>query len=226
MSFYILIFAVPSIFVDYAHDTTGFLTWHRQYLLWFEWEIQYMLKSMNRQDYHTFRLSYWDWRYSMQTESNSPFKHNRLGMTVESEDTARLPIVKGRLFNHGWNTICWFPEIMPNFTIAEPVCNPNMPGRVLQRCSTVSQGDPSPCAYNNPNWPRIQDVNDALMESKYDVSPYDVFSNGGFRNSLEGFQIVDSDCNAETDRFCGQFPGTNTFVNVTLHIAVSLVLLN
>ena len=25
--------------MDYAHESTGFPTWHRQFLLWFEWEI-------------------------------------------------------------------------------------------------------------------------------------------------------------------------------------------
>ena len=64
---------------DYAHESTGFLTWHRQFLLWFEWEVQYMLESMGRDDYYMFRIPYWDWRKEEQTDDNSPFKSNRLG---------------------------------------------------------------------------------------------------------------------------------------------------
>ena len=35
---------------DYAHESTGFPTWHCQFLLWFESEVQYMLESMGRED--------------------------------------------------------------------------------------------------------------------------------------------------------------------------------
>ena len=52
--------------LDYAHAGPGFSTWHRYLNLWFEWELQYMLESMDDSEYHMFRLPYWDWRQEIQ----------------------------------------------------------------------------------------------------------------------------------------------------------------
>ena len=42
--------------LDYAHEATGFPTWHRLFLLWFEREMQILLRDDN------FTIDYWDWR--------------------------------------------------------------------------------------------------------------------------------------------------------------------
>jgi hypothetical protein len=102
-------------YADYAHESTGFPTWHRQYLLWLEWELQYMLKETTRPNtYYMFRLHYWDWRKEMQTDENSPFKDNRLGSTVYRGGNL---IVEGTLA-HGWTHRCW--KFTPGL-----ICDPN-----------------------------------------------------------------------------------------------------
>ena len=143
-----------------------------------------MLKSSGQNDYHNFRLSYWDWRNTIQTEENSPFKVNRLGNTVMEDN---MPIVKGDLFNNGWNTFCWSTDsdIGRNAT---PVCDPTFNTQRLQRCPF-----PSKCAVDSINWPSIKDVNDALGKNIYDTSPFSPRSSEGFRNFFEGFLKVD-DC--------------------------------
>ena len=95
----IINFAIPVVYADYAHEATGFPTWHRQYLLWLEWELQYMLRETIQLDtYYTFRLHYWDWRKERQTDENSPFKSNRLGVTV---NITGFPRVQGDLVGSG-----------------------------------------------------------------------------------------------------------------------------
>ena len=196
--------------VDYAHESTGFPTWHRQYLLWMEWEIQYMLKSSRPTSYHQFRLPYWDWRHSLQSENNSPFKESRLG--TSSDDSS---IVRGDLFQ-SWNTTCWPKPSEIQETSGQParICNPNVLTRKLQRCPSTNSSL-MPCSPNNPDWPTIRNVNDALGMSTFDASPYDKMARG-FRNYLEGFVPVSStSCN--NDNFCNRMEN----IARTLHNKVS-----
>jgi hypothetical protein len=179
--------------VDYAHESTGFPTWHRQYLLWLEWELQYMLKETQPNTYHTFRLHYWDWRFEQQTSENSPFVSNRLGVTT-SNGTVRIDLVRS---TNGWETRCW----------NEPrICNPNVNTGSLRRCPIPDSGE-DPCRYDNPLWPTIEDVNNAVGISSYDGSTYyDMFSRSGFRNFMEGFYVLSDDQNGRdsciTNQLC------------------------
>ena len=91
----IIIFTITLAEVDYAHESTGFPTWHRQYLLWLEWELQYMLNANGYSNYYMFQLHYWDWRKNKQTNANLPFKSNRLGVTMDNDGSGR-PIVDRR----------------------------------------------------------------------------------------------------------------------------------
>ena len=137
---------------DYAHESTGFLTWHRQFLLWFEWEVQYMLESMRRDDYYVFRIPYWDWRKEEQTDDNSPFKSNRLGETVNNNG---LPQVHGDLhstFLNNWQTICWEKEK------SYGICNPQVSTGQLQRCPMKES-----CSSKNELWPSSDNVNNTLF---------------------------------------------------------------
>ena len=84
---------------DYAHEATGFPTWHRLFLLWFEREMQIFLQDEN------FTLHYWDWRDSNQRRSL--FQSNRLG-----EHNMVTSAVTGQLFdNDGWQTVCWYDAL-------------------------------------------------------------------------------------------------------------------
>ena len=177
-----------------------------------------MLKSMNRQDYYEFRLSYWDWRSGSQTEENSPFKENRLGTSVEY-GTERKPIVNGRIFGppHNWNTYCW--SFDNNESQSTQVCNPNANSSLpLQRCPKVDENEPSPCDYDNTNWPTKDNVNNALGNTIYDIEDFDRLSHDGFRNYLEGFKVVD-DCNE--NRFCAWDKKRDRNILRTLHNTVS-----
>ena len=203
---YYIDLADSTLEVDYAHESTGFPTWHRHYLLWLEWEIQYMLKSSRPYDHHKFRLPYWDWRRELQTEENSPFKEKRLGQTINS--TAGLPIVNGSLYDGGWYTVCW-PNSMEEINVSSAICNPNTPTRLLQRCP-----DQDRCAVGNETWPSLQDVNDALGGYNiYDEDPFSQLSNSSFRNILQQY----NDCDGNV--MC--FSTDDAYIASKLHNTVS-----
>ncbi len=165
-------------YADYAHESTGFPTWHRQYLLWLEWELQYMLKETRPNTYHMFRLHYWDWRFEQQTSENSPFMRNRLGVTTSINSTVQIDLA------NGWETRCWNVKLQ--------ICNPNVNTESLRRCPTTGSGE-DPCRYDNRLWPTIEDVNNAVGMSSYDGSTYNKFSTSGFRNYMEGFNVLTDD---------------------------------
>lgn len=213
--------------VDYAHESTGFPTWHRQYLLWLEWELQYMLKE-TRPDtypYYMFRFHYWDWRKERQSNENSPFKSNRLGMTV---NISGFPRVQGDLVSNGWSTRCW--RLDPG-----EICNPNDGSDSrgifpLQRCPFRDD----PCNISNIGWPTNADVNDAVSMKSYDGGEYDRFSTSGFRNFMEGFNVLSNDqagrdscstnslCLCGSDSMCAD-PQSSIPIARRLHNSVSRV---
>ena len=212
--------------VDYAHESTGFPTWHRQYLLWLEWELQYMQKEMQVDNYHMFRLHYWDWRSEMQSDTNTPFKHNRLGVTVNE---GGFPRVQGDLVNDGWDTRCW--RLDPG-EICDPNINDDSRGiHPLQRCPLIDD----PCSINNSDWPSIANVSDAINMSSYDDGEYNRFSTSGFRNFMEGFHVLlndpagRDDCSANRLCLCGNDPKcaeeqSSTPIARLLHNSVSTVI--
>jgi hypothetical protein len=179
--------------VDYAHESTGFPTWHRQYLLWVEWEIQYMLKGKGTPDYQDFRLNYWDWRYRNRT---GVFAFDKLGVNVDSTSN-----VQGELFSNGWDTICWYREIdddnvnMPKGT----VCDPTLSTGSLKRCPIINGIN---SCLSPSNWPYSSDVDEAINKPAYDTSDFGrSASTESFRNLVEGFDTVpDEVCN--NDRLC------------------------
>ena len=143
-----------------------------------------MLKETQPDTYHMFRLHYWDWRKELQTDANSPFKYNRLGST-ESDMENGAPPVNGTLVDNGWTTRCWM------LTPAGMICDPNRNTGRLQRCPRI-QGV-NACRIDNPDWPGIDDVNNAVGMSNYDGGTYNRFSASGFRNFMEGFNLLSND---------------------------------
>jgi hypothetical protein len=168
--------------VDYAHESTGFPTWHRQFLLWFEWEVQYMLKENGREDYYMFRIPYWDWRKDKQRDSNSPFKSNRLGETVNNNGLPQVHGIMHSEFLNKWETRCWRKE--NNYDI----CNPDIATGQLQRCPLKES-----CGSGNNLWPSDKDVQTILSLQEYDTHPYNEISANSFRNQLEGFKPLSRD---------------------------------
>ena len=175
----IIIILLHLVNIDYAHESTGFPTWHRQYLLWLEWELQYMMKESRPDTYHMFRLHYWDWRKNKQTNANSPFEINRLGVTM---NISGFPRVQGELVSDGWETRCW--RLEPG-----SICDPTVNTGPLQRCPFT--GDP--CSIDNPHWPSVDEVATAVSMSSYDGEKYDQFSKSGFRNYMEGNNVLSDD---------------------------------
>ena len=168
--------------VDYAHEGTGFPTWHRQYILWFEWEIQQMLRTMGHDDYHTFRTHFWDWRREIQMTSPSIFQYNRLG---GRQEIAGQSHVYGNLYSNSWNTICWYGGSGGVNQPKGTICDPNINTGPLLRCPSDSI---NPCSSSNDDWPTIADVNNAINKPDYDTEPFDKYAKAGsFRNYMEGF---------------------------------------
>lgn len=169
--------------VDYAHESTGFPTWHRQFLLWFEWEVQYMLKTNGKEDYYMFRIPYWDWRKDKQSDDNSPFKSNRLGETVNNNGLPQVHGIMHSEFLNNWETACWRKE-NNNYDI----CNPNIATGQLQRCPLKES-----CGSDNELWPTNEDVQTILSLQEYDTPPYNKTAANSFRNQLEGFKPLSRD---------------------------------
>ena len=191
--------------MDYAHQGTGFATWHRLYLLWLEREIQREIGD------HEFRIPYWDWRYPDHREELYGTK--KLGVNVDG-------IVQGDLFDD-WKIRCW--ESLEGKTFPIKICNPNAPNpETLRRCPF-----PKKCEKDDPNWPSFDDITKAVMIDPYDASPYGVFvldtQRKSFRNFMEGFNVIDPntpyDCGDDT--MCTNIPGTNLTLIRENHNSVS-----
>ena len=204
-------------FTDYAHEGTGFPTWHRLFLLWLEREIQIAIND------HTFRLPYWEWTDPSKRET--PFQTDRLGANVESVmsvggEEKNVTIVEGDLFNN-WDTYCW--KDMKNMDFPIPICDPTESSdEKLRRCPNDAL-----CKMDNPNWPSKDDVKHSLSIDIYDAFPYNRSVKGidtSFRNYIEGF-IVDPD-NCDEDTLCETKEKGNEAITRKLHNTVCVNTLN
>ena len=162
-----------------------------------------MLQSMGRIDYHTFRFPYWDWRGEVQRSfglsSEELFSETRLGVT---RNVSGFPRVFGTLFDppEGWDTICWLQLLR--------ICDPRVSTGPLQRCPFTGT---DPCSSNNPQWPSVQNVIDAMNIDEYEAPPYDIFSRGGYRSYVD-FGVGDPTNPADLEmcrntRTCSCLPG-------------------
>ena len=208
--------------VDYAHEGTGFPTWHRQFLLWLEREIQVEIDDIE------FRLPYWDWSDPDQREIL--FERDRLGKNVEDTtfpDLKRRVVVKGELFDN-WDTYCWSNTSGLPFGIPVSICDPTeSSNETLRRCPY-----PDKCEKSNEDWPSKTDVEDAVAIEEYDSSPYhrcidDKEHTMSFRNYMEGFLAINK-CSAgntlcSSDKSSDKCPGLP--ITRKLHNTVSTLLL-
>ena len=206
MSCGIVINADTDNFLDFAHESTGFPTWHRLYLLWIEREIQIMTSD------HTFRVPYWDWRDPLQRDV--PFQRKRLGENIDGN-------VEGDLFDDDkWKIRCWEDIEDPDPPL--PICNPVQPSSEnLRRCPNATL-----CDKSNENWPSYVDVATAVGIDTYDTSPYDRFiedTNNSYRNYMEGFIVKPGeDCGDNT--MCTADSMRGVTVSRKNHNTVSLLL--
>ena len=164
-----------------------------------------MLEGMGQADYHTFRLPYWDWRAEIQKSTGIPaedlFTEQRFGAT---QNISGYPRVVGDIIGpDGWESLC----------IDTPfeVCDPNIDTGPLQRCPFTGN---NPCSSDNPDWPTIQEVNDALAIGTYDSSPYNLFSRDGYRPFID-FDITDDYEECRNNRMCMCIPFGGSQCNFT-----------
>ena len=164
--------------------------------MWLEWEIQYMLKSMGHPNYYSFRLPYWDWRVEIQKSTGIPaeelFTESRFGAT---QNISGFPRVFGDIVGpNGWESVC-----IDSFF---KICDPNINTGPLQRCPFTGN---NPCHSDNPDWPTIQQVNDALSINTYDSPPYNLYSRTGYRAFID-FDVNDDFEACRNDRMCQCMP--------------------
>ena len=84
----------------------------------------------------------------------------------------------------GWETRCW--------NVKGRICNPNELTGSL-RCCPRTDSREDPCHFDNQLWPTIDHVNNAVGMLSYDRSTYNKFSTSGFRNYMEGFNVLTDD---------------------------------
>ena len=194
---YTLSLTVAPDYVDYAHVGPGFFTWHRMYHLLFENEIQAMLQTMGRVDYHKFRFPYWDWRGEIQRSYGLPseelFTFNRLG---ETRNVSNRPVVFGDLVGDDWNAIC-----LGKFGV---LCDPKNAVSPLQRCPFT--GNPNLCHSSNPDWPTMQEVNKVLTFNDYEVPPFNLSAINSLRGYADFF-LPSSIEECREDIYCQCIPG-------------------
>ena len=83
--------------IDFAHNNSTFLTWHRYYLLIVEREFRRIAESLNIRN---FTLAYWDWTT---TGSSQIFTQAIFG---EPKYSNKQVNVAGNLFGNDWPVLC------------------------------------------------------------------------------------------------------------------------
>ena len=185
--------------LDLAHKGSGFPTWHRYLILWFERQIQNMLGD------HLFRFRFWNWLDPEQRYV--PFHRDRLGDNIDGR-------VVGDLVGD-WSFVCW--EDKHN---SSDICNPIQPSNSKWlRCPNATM-----CQKYNAVWPDYTDYYKALSIRRYDVSPYNDqvrCTDESFRSYMEGFVTLDgSEC--YDDPMCTVNDG-NSVSTLKLHNVVRML---
>ena len=158
--------------------------------------MQYMLKSMGHANYHSFRLPYWDWRVEIQKSTGIPaeelFTESRFGAT---HNISGFPQVVGDIVGpDGWDSLCYQVDF--------EICDPNVKTGPLRRCPFTGT---NPCHSDNPDWPTIQQVNDAIAIDTYDAPPYNLLTRSGYRAFMD-FRNNDNLEECRNDRMCFCLP--------------------
>ena len=153
---------------DYAHESTGFLTWHRLFLLWFEREMQILLEDPS------FTVRYWNWTNT--NDRTSIFSLNKLGSNSDG-GTVNSKYYGG----NNWKSVCWFRDS----TKKNQTCNPTDPDGIQ---SIIRCPSPTQCANDYSKWPSQETINRALKLDSYSNEPYNKYSENTFSNFLEGFE--------------------------------------
>ena len=161
---------------DYAHESTGFLTWHRILLLWLERELQILSGN------YAFRISYWDWtnEEARAKQLDLLFSYDRLGSSSQAS-----PNVSSKYFG-SWKTIC--------LEKCNDKCDPDVTGLPLKRCLNDNY-----CNSTFPEWPSREDLEEAWnMDSFEDPQKHNKYAENSFGNFVEGYESQDGSCEKTT----------------------------
>ncbi|XP_062517932.1 tyrosinase-like [Corticium candelabrum] len=172
---------------DFAHEQSGFLTWHRAWLLFVERELRKLSSTPDN-----FTIPYWDWTdpSSLVPLFNNN-KRSRMGISYFYDGVDAMPKVIEYTSNEAanfesdeWQTVCVSGRNEgPNI---ESVCDPSNPDKDhVKRCLGCIVG-----ALDNRELPTADELAKMLNSApSFDAPPWNKEPNGvqSFRNSLEGW---------------------------------------
>lgn len=182
---------------DYAHESAGFLTWHRIFLLWFERELQIMTNDPN------FSLLYWDWTNTSDREVL--FTSDWLGNSTNGA-------VQGDFGS--WQTICWNKNATYTCdTIDSLACDPTVKTGTLRRCPVQSL-----CSASSSSWPTKDHIKAAVSQAIYDSGNF-FRDSQGLRGYVEGF--INNSCDSSTNPLCTS-DGVQRLLHNAIHIKLGM----
>ena len=155
--------------IDFAHNSSAFLTWHRYYLLIVESELRRVADRMGITD---FTLPYWDW----EMDNTTIFHNDFFGTPFYSK---RRTDVSGRLFENDWPTVCdlhYREYDWQGCDVVRRLCNVNEDRAQKRRLQRGFRKEND----NDPFLPDEASILMALAANNNDAK-------SGFRNRLEGF---------------------------------------
>jgi tyrosinase len=166
---------------DFAHEASGFLTWHRAALLVVERELQ--MTPTGQQLNYPIAIPYWDWTNHSPESINELFSNDRMGYSRNVTDTKEPQPIGGAFSN--WTTVC-YQEGFPEKPTLECLCDPRVSTGRLKRCL----GCKNTLLHRSMDYLPLQSNIDKVksLSLAYDIPPWDKIPNIlSFRNSLEGY---------------------------------------
>ena len=182
----------PDTQCDFAHESSGFLTWHRAFLLFVETELQQLPGTPKN-----FGLPYWDWTNNDVTQLKYLFDQDRIGRTLmfgtdtSSEEEAKMipetTSVNPIDFNsERWRIVCNVSRTTPDDL--QSLCDPRTDMKMneyVTRCLGCMKD-----LLVTGNLPKSKDLKTVIDRAEsYDSSPWNKSPTGvaSFRNALEGY---------------------------------------
>ncbi|XP_067842798.1 tyrosinase [Heptranchias perlo] len=150
--------------IDFAHEGSAFLPWHRAFMLLWENELRKAARDDN------FTIPYWDWRDS---KSCGVCTNEYMG----GHHSTNPNLLSPASFFSTWQVICSRPE---DYNRRDVLCNGVPEGPILRNPGNQDQN-------RTPRLPNSAEVEFCLSLTEYETLPFNKFANFSFRNTLEGF---------------------------------------
>ncbi|MBN3304014.1 TYRO Tyrosinase, partial [Amia calva] len=150
--------------IDFAHESAGFLPWHRVFLLHWEHEIRKLTGDYN------FTIPYWDWR-------DAPGCEVCTDELMGAGNPSKPGLLDPASIFSAWKVMCTQPG---EYNRLEILCNGTSEGPIQRN---PGSHDRSRVA----RLPTSAEVEFCLSLTEYETGPMDRTANMSFRNALEGF---------------------------------------